>query len=267
MKLNAENYYSREANLEYMSVSQYKDFCKCEACALAKLKGEYTEPAADHFLIGSYVGAAIEGPEAIEQFKLDHPEIFSSRGESKGQLKSEYKQADKMVEALLNDEECHNKLQGGKEVIVTAELFGVLWKAKLDVHAPEEGFITDLKTVKGIYEKYWDGTKYISFIQYYGYDIQMAVYTELERSHSRRFDRLEPFIVAVSKEDEPDKAVICFDDLMIDQELLKIHDKLPRIIKVKQGLIEPERCEKCRYCRKTKKVQGVIHYLSLLEVI
>ena len=26
MKLSAENYYSQEANMEYMSVSQFKDF-------------------------------------------------------------------------------------------------------------------------------------------------------------------------------------------------------------------------------------------------
>lgn len=267
MKLTAKNYYSREANIHYMSVSQYKDFRKCEAGALAKLKGEYSEPAADHFLIGSYVGAAIEGPAVLEQFKLDHPQIFSSRGESKGQLKSDYKQADTMVEALRSDEECRSKLQGDKEVIVTAELFGVLWKAKLDVYAPDEGFITDLKTVKGIYEKYWDGSRYVSFVQYYGYDIQMAVYTELEKIQNHRFERLEPLLVAVSKEDVPDKAVICFDDLMIEQQLESVAANLPRIIEVKNELVEPNRCERCRYCRTTKQVKGMIHYLNLLEVI
>lgn len=267
MILTEENYYSNEANVHYMSVSQYKDFRKCEAQALAKLKGEYSEETADFFLIGSYVGAAIEGPEALEKFKVKNPGIFSSRGETKGQLKTDYKNADKMVSALMDDEECRSKLQGEKEVIVTAELFGVLWKAKLDVYAPDEGFITDLKTVKGIYEKYWDGTRYVSFIQNYGYDIQMSVYTEIEKLHSGRFERLEPLIVAVSKEDVPDKAVICFDDLMIEQQLENVYLHLPRIIEVKNELTDPKRCEKCRYCRKTKKVQGMIHYMSLLEVV
>lgn len=267
MKLTEENYYSPEANMHYMSVSQYKDFLKCEAAALAKLKGEYTEPTADCFLIGLYVGAAIEGADSLAKFKESHPEIFSSRGDTKGQLKREYKHADKMVEILLADETCREMLSGNKEVIVTAELFGTLWKAKLDVYAPDDGRITDLKTVKGIYEKYWDGSGYVSFVQQFGYDIQMAVYVELERIMNKRFERLEPLIVAVSKEDIPDKAVICFDDVMIEQQLDLVAINLPRIIEVKNELSDPIRCEKCRYCRKTKQVKGMIHYLDLLEVV
>jgi hypothetical protein len=267
MKLTEENYYSQEANQHYMSVSQFKGFRKCEAQAMAKIKGEYKEPSADHFLIGSYVGAAIEGETALESFKLNNPEILSTQGKTKGELKSEFRHADTMVNALLADEECRRKLQGEKEVIVTAELFGVLWKAKLDVHAPDEGIITDLKTVKSLYEKYWDGTRYVSFIQYFGYDIQLAVYSELEKIQNKRFERLEPLIVAVSKEDIPDKAVICFDEIMIEQQLDIVQRHLPRIIEVKSELVEPIRCEKCRYCRQTKKVNGMIHYLDLLEVI
>lgn len=44
MVLTAENYYSQEANEEYMSVSQFKDFCgtygkmPCEFTAMEKLK-------------------------------------------------------------------------------------------------------------------------------------------------------------------------------------------------------------------------------------
>lgn len=38
LQLNDENYYSQEADMQYMSVSQYKAFRKCEAAALAKLK-------------------------------------------------------------------------------------------------------------------------------------------------------------------------------------------------------------------------------------
>ncbi|GCL71765.1 hypothetical protein PN4B1_16700 [Paenibacillus naphthalenovorans] len=267
MILTQENYYSNEADWHYMSVSQYKSFIQCEAQTMAKLKGEYEESSSDALLLGSYVHAAIEGTEALELFKQQNPEIFCSTGKNKGELKAEYKQADKMIESVLSDEICSRMLQGEKEVIITAELFGTLWKAKLDVYAPDEGRFTDLKTVKAIREKYWLGDRYGSFVEAYGYTIQMAVYTELERIHSRRFDRLEPLILAVSKEDEPDKALICFDEQMIEQELTKVHENLPRIIEVKNGEREPERCERCRYCRKTKKVQGMIHYMSLLEVV
>lgn len=47
MELTAENYYSPEANAEYMSVSQFKSFAgtdgklACEAEAMAELRGEW----------------------------------------------------------------------------------------------------------------------------------------------------------------------------------------------------------------------------------
>lgn len=41
MTLTNENYYSNETNREYMSVSQYKQFQKCEAAAMAQIKGEW----------------------------------------------------------------------------------------------------------------------------------------------------------------------------------------------------------------------------------
>ena len=35
LKLTEENYYSNEADWQYMSVSQYKKFLECEAAAVA----------------------------------------------------------------------------------------------------------------------------------------------------------------------------------------------------------------------------------------
>ena len=43
MKLTSDNYYSKKANREFMSVSQFKDFMKCPAMAMAKLNGTYNE--------------------------------------------------------------------------------------------------------------------------------------------------------------------------------------------------------------------------------
>ena len=49
MFLTESNYYSPEANKEFLSVSQYKDFIGtwakpgCEARAMAKLNGEWEE--------------------------------------------------------------------------------------------------------------------------------------------------------------------------------------------------------------------------------
>ena len=40
MDINNENYYSKEADMEYMSSSQLKGFMKCEARQQAILTGE-----------------------------------------------------------------------------------------------------------------------------------------------------------------------------------------------------------------------------------
>ena len=42
MDLNKKNYYSNEADWQYMSVSQFKTFQECEAATLAKLKEEWS---------------------------------------------------------------------------------------------------------------------------------------------------------------------------------------------------------------------------------
>lgn len=266
MILTPENYYGREANQAYMSVSQFKDFLQCEEAALAKLNG-WDEGKVDAFLLGNYVHSAIEGPEALEQFKNENPDIIASRGKNKGELKAEFKHADKMIDVLMSDRICKEMLQGKAEVIVTSELFGVLWKAKIDVIAEDEGRITDLKTVKSIRDKYWlqDQSRYGSFIEAYSYTLQMAVYSELERKFSGRDEPLEPFIVAVSKEEEPDKEVICFDDQTLGEELQKVSDYLPRVIAVKEGIEDPSRCEKCKYCRQTKQVNRIVHFSELLD--
>lgn len=51
MILTAENYYSQEANLAYMSASQFKAFDRCEAAALAELGGGVYPPGL-HGLVG-----------------------------------------------------------------------------------------------------------------------------------------------------------------------------------------------------------------------
>ena len=44
----------KEANREYMSNSQYKNFLNCEAMAMASILGEYTRPTSNEFLAGSF---------------------------------------------------------------------------------------------------------------------------------------------------------------------------------------------------------------------
>lgn len=49
MILNNENYYSPEANQEYMSVSQYKAFMNCEAAAMASISENMKDQQLGHY--------------------------------------------------------------------------------------------------------------------------------------------------------------------------------------------------------------------------
>lgn len=260
MLLTKDNYYSAEADRAYMSVSQFKSFRECEAKAKAKLDGIWQEPKNEAFLIGSYVHAWSEG--TLEEFKKEHPELYKK---TDGTLMQKYDIAEKMIAALKDDEFITKVREGQKEVIMTAMLFGVNFKCMIDIYNPDSEVIVDLKTTREIHKKYWNDEKrkFENFIEYYDYLLQMAVYAEIDRVNRGSNKYFLPHIVAVSKEDVPDKAVIFLGTDYIADKLLELELGLDRIVKVKNGLEEPMRCEECDYCKATKKITGVIHYTDL----
>ena len=77
IKLNQSNYYSEKANMQYFSISQYKDFMKCEAMALAKITGAYNPEMTRAMLIGSFVDTYFEGTQ--EQFIKENPAVFTRK--------------------------------------------------------------------------------------------------------------------------------------------------------------------------------------------
>ncbi|WP_316250819.1 MULTISPECIES: PD-(D/E)XK nuclease-like domain-containing protein [Bacillus subtilis group] len=261
-KLNKENYYSNEIDKHYMSNSQYKKFLICEAATMAEINGEWMPSTSEALLFGQYVHAWLEGEQAFNEFKKNTPSLFTQ----KGHLYKQYQLADLMIESIQNDDLCMFALQGEKEVIITAELFGVPWKGKLDVYNPAAGRFADLKTARSLREKVWDPEiGYCSFVEAYGYIAQMALYAEIEKRMTGRNEWLEPLIVGISKEDPPDKAVINIDQVRMEIELEDIEKKMDRIIQVKYGGEKPERCGKCRYCRATKRLNGIIHFSELVS--
>lgn len=268
MELNKSNYYSQAANLHYMSVSQFKSFVPsfggCEAAAMAQLRGEYERPHSEAFTEGHYVHAWNEG--TLEEFKAKNPNLYSSRGETKGQLKSNFKHCNKMIEVLEQDPLVMKALAGQKEVIMTAKLFGIPWKIMMDSYQPGILF-ADLKAVKDIDSKFWnsEAQAYENFLDHYGYTIQMSVYAEIElRACWRKAeDWLLPHLVVVTKQDPPDHEVIYFDHDVIASHLRIVENHIERVKAVKSGAEEPIRCEKCEYCRLTKKIGRIKHYAEL----
>lgn len=251
MNLTSDNYYGEFANYAYMSVSQYKDFVGsygrpgCEACAVAKLRG-YTEPPTTAMLIGSYVDAYYEGPDSLQRFRAEHPDIF--RGD--GTLKADFVKAERMIARAERDELFRNYMSGEKQVIMTGELFGAEWKIKMDSYLPGRA-IVDLKCMQSLTKmRYTADIGYLDFVRYWGYDIQGAVYQEIVYQNTGK--RLPFFIAGISKEDAIDIEVVGVNDMYLREALGVVEANMPHILAVKSGQMEPIRCGVCKYCRETK---------------
>lgn len=252
MILTNDNYYTAEANMEYMSVSQYKSFLECQERTMAELRGEYKRPTSTALLVGSYVDAWLEG--TLDEFCESHPEIYNSRSKEKV-LKSDFLVADQVIEAIKNDETLLQYFDGDKQTIMTADIFGVPWKIKMDVYNPFDGFITDLKVMKSLNETYWDKAlrRRVGFIENYKYNFQMCIYAMVEKEYTGRKGYLDTYIAALSKESPPDKMV--YTGFIQDMDMVKRHINhfLPYFENVKRGFIDPSACGECEYCRSTKK--------------
>lgn len=249
MKLNNNNYYSQKANQAYFSVSQIKDFLKCEAYAMAKIEGEWTEPPSTAMLIGSYVDSYFEG--TLETFKEHTPELFKKDGT----LKSDYLKAENIIERVKKDDLFMKCMSGQKQVIMTGELFGAKWKIKMDSYIPHEA-IVDLKVIQKLRDvSYKNGWKQ-SFIEKWGYDLQLGIYQEIVRQNTG--EMLPCIIAAVDKQEYPDIDCILIPNDQLEFQRKELRWKMQRIIDVKNYNAEPARCGICDYCRATKKLEKLI---------
>ena len=247
MELTNSNYFTYEADRTYWSVSQFKSFSKCEACGLAEMKREYTREVTDALLIGSSVDARLTGE--IDRFMLMYGErMFKKNGE----LLAKFEQANTMVSRVQADDLMMKFLQGEKQVIRTGELFGVPWKIKMDICNGER--IVDLKTVRDFEDVYDPGYGRRSWIEFWGYDIQGAIYQRIEQIASGRPDPLPFYIAAVTKEKVPDIKVIQIPQHVLDAALQLVEAKIDRFDLIKQGEVEPIRCERCDWCKMTKRL-------------
>jgi hypothetical protein len=244
MILTNDNYYSTEANQEYMSVSQYKDFQKCEAMALASLRGEWIRPQTTALLVGSYIDSWFEG--TLNEFKATHPEIYKkTRGSLV--LKADFIQAEEIIKFLQKDPMFMRYMSGKKQIIKTAELFGTLWKIKMDSYHNDK--IVDLKIMRSM-----ERIMGKSFVEHWGYDLQMAIYAAVEGRD------LATYLAVATKQDPPDKEIISVPRWRRVELLEDVESKMPRILAIKRGEIPPMRCGVCEYCRATKMLTEPIDF-------
>lgn len=274
--LNQENYYSNEINKEYMSVSLFKDFEKCEAAAYAKLNGDW-EPKSDitPLLVGNFVHSYFEGEEAHKEFlartepgqSKSNQELMMTKPTKKepnGHVRAEFKVAQRMIDRLAGDETFQRAyVDGEKEVIVTGEVDGIKWRGKLDSYREDLGMFFDIKTNADLHKKHWDNEegKYTNFVKAFGYYMQMAMYRELINQTFEVY--AQPIIFGVSKQEPCDIMGISFESEEDEQELenamLHIKALQSEFRAVLEGKQKPKRCGDCEYCRSTNKIDRFIN--------
>ncbi len=254
MILTAENYYSQEANRQYMSVSQFKSFEKCEYLALAELNGTYIRPSSTAMLVGSYVDSHFDS--SLDIFKAHHPELFKRDGG----LKSEYVRAESIIERLERDEMFMRYMAGQKQVIMTGEIEGIPIKIKMDSYHPKK-MIVDLKIMRDFAPIYVPEFGRLNFIEAWRYDLQGAVYQEIVRQNTG--DRLPFVIAAATKEDVPDLAIFEVPQPNLDAQLEIFKANAPAYQLIKKGVTEPIRCEHCDACKATKILSRILSWEEL----
>ena len=214
---------------------------------MAQIKGEWEQPKTTALLVGSYVDAWFEGDH--ESFKAKSPQIFKKDGT----LKADYIQAEDIIYRVQADPLFMEYMSGRKQVIRTADLFGCKWKIKIDSRLRDK--IVDLKVMRSM-----ERVMGKSFVEHWGYDLQMAVYAAVEEKALKRKTPLSTYLAVVTKQTPADIEIIEIPKWRREELLREVERSMPHILDVKFGRVEPERCGVCEYCRATKKIKKPIDF-------
>ncbi len=271
-KVTAANYFTPKIEMAYMGHTQYLEFKKCEAAALAMCRGDYIRPVTTALLVGAYVDAYFEG--TVDRFIAEHPEIVKRDGT----LKAEYEMANSIIKRMERDELFSLLMSGQKQVVRTGKIAGVPFKIKIDslldanivskivAKFPQtrnwfgfgDGAIVDGKVMRDIFPL-WSEEEHrkVPFVEAYGYDFQGAIYQAVE-------GHLLPFILTVAtKEATPKLAAIGVSDQDLRAKLAEVEDDVIRFHKIKRGRIKPRSCGKCDWCRMHEKLDRIFDYREI----
>lgn len=253
--LTPGNYYSDEANRLYLSNSQFKAIYgypgnpyPCEAAALFAPRVE-----TEALLVGGYVDAAFESDQAFADFKDRRRDALMQKSG-----KACYKfvaDADRAIARAKLDPVFMSYLDGSHQSVLSGEIAGHPFRIKMDAYKPGVR-ITDLKYVKSAAESYNEFLKRrVTFIEDYGYDIQGAIYQEVERQNSGM--RLPFFIAYITKEDPADIGVVEVPQDMLDDalEYVKITLAARPLAQVRAAYRSCRR-RGCAWCRDHKTLAG-----------
>ena len=242
--LTSENYY---LDKEHFSVSLFKRFQKCPACAMSDFRPEKSKA----LLLGSFVDEALTGTEeSMRQFLFENEKEIFKKG---GGKYAEFVQAEETIERIKEQPLMMHYLSGEHQRIMTGEIEGVPFKIKMDSYKPGE-YIADLKYMSSLRSP----NLFEPMIKYWGYDIQAACYQEIVRQNTG--EKL-PFIFVVATKEKPAHLEVGeISQWNMDEALEVVRKNIKRFQAIKNGEAEAERCEdyNCDYCTMTKIIKEPI---------
>ena len=245
MKLNSRNYYSQKASREYFSVSQFKAFQKCEAMAMAEIRGEYAPEKGRALVLGSFVDEMLTGTRKsqVKFIEENRDQLLKKNGE----YYADVAQAVETIERIKKQPTMMHYLGGKHQTIMTGAIEGVPFKIKMDSFDPNE-YIADLKFMASLRSP----NLFTSMISYWGYDVQAAVYQEIVYQNIGK--RLPFYFVVATKESPAHLEVGQINQYNMDKALDTVKSRIVHFQKIKTGEIPAERCEdyNCDYCTSTK---------------
>ena len=286
MKLTNRNYYNKSANQAFMSVSQFKQFQKCEAMALAELNGEFERPKSKALLLGSFVDEMLTGTKKSKvKFVYDNfSELFQKSSkicklDDAGRMAfimdyytdifhednkpyAEIVQALETIERVKKQPLMMQHFKSKHQTIMTGEITGVPFKIKMDNYKPGE-FISDCKYMASLRSP----NMFEPMVKYWGYDIQGAVYQEIVYQNTGK--RLPFYLDIATKETPSHLAVAEIKQYDLDEALEIVKALAPRFQAIKNGAIEPTRCGEydCNYCTETTIITEPVdsNYLGMSQ--
>lgn len=250
MKLTKDNYFQDN---HYMSTSRWKRFHQCEELGLVP----FSSPT-DAQLIGSYVDSWVDG--TLDEFVEEHPQIISSRGPTKGQLKAGFKQADEIIEYMENNPTIMQFLQDEKQAVMTGEIEGIPTKIMMDNYSKGIA-IVDLKIMRTVTNR---GGQYIDFISQWGYQYQGAIYQEIVYQNTG--ERLPFFIVAITKETPINSVIVEIPQEILDSSLETIKSTITRYYNIWKGEEQAIGCGVCSTCISKRVGTPLISMYDLMSI-
>ena len=283
MKLTSRSYYGTKANDYYMSASQFKDFRKCEAMALAQIKGEYESAPSKALLLGSFVDEMLTGTKRSKTaFILENREELFQKSSKISKMSdkellalltdgidifgadnkpyADIVQALETIERIKKQPLMMEHFKSRHQVIMTGEIAGVPFKIKMDNYKPGE-FISDGKYMASLRSP----NLFEPLVKYWGYDIQGAIYQEIVRQNTGK--KLPFYLDIATKENPAHLEVAQINQMDLDEAFELVEIWAPRYQAIKKGEIQPERCEEygCNFCTETKIITEPMdsNYLGL----